>query len=76
MNDTSERDPALLEAAKACGGIVAMSLALGKSRGAVSQWKRVPAEEVLQVERLTGVSRYRLRPDIFGPAPSNQEAAA
>lgn len=66
MSEPSKRDAVLLEAAEACGGIVAMSLALGKSRGAVSQWKRVPAAEVLRVEQLTGISRYRLRPDVFG----------
>lgn len=50
--------------------------ALKISSAAVSQWDRVPAERVLDVERLTGVSRYELRPDIFGeahptPAPAN-----
>ena len=47
--------------------------ALKISSAAVSQWDRVPAERVLDVERLTGVSRYELRPDIFGeaqPTPS------
>lgn len=63
------------KAAEACGGIVALSLALGLSRAAVSQWDRVPPERVLDVERLTGVSRYRLRPDIFGK-PENARARA
>jgi DNA-binding transcriptional regulator YdaS (Cro superfamily) len=36
-------------------------------------WTAVPAERVLEIERLTGVSRHELRPDVFGPAP--QEAA-
>lgn len=47
------------------GGVVKLSLALGLSRGAVSQWKRVPAERVLDVERLSGVSRSILRPDLY-----------
>jgi len=54
------------QAADRCGGVVAMSLALGLSRAAVSQWTRVPPEHVLDVERLTGVSRHVLRPDVFG----------
>lgn len=33
---------------------------------AVSNWKVVPAERVLDVERLTGVSRFELRPDVYG----------
>ncbi len=42
---------------------------------AVSQWKRVPAERVLSVETITGVSRHQLRPDIFGASPQAGEAA-
>jgi DNA-binding transcriptional regulator YdaS (Cro superfamily) len=34
---------------------------------AVHKWAaQVPAERVLLVERVTGVSRHRLRPDVFG----------
>lgn len=36
-------------------------------------WKwenwRVPAGRVLEVEKKTGISRYELRPDVFGKAP-------
>lgn len=49
---------------------------LGITHGAVSQWRRVPADRVLEVERLTGVSRHVLRPDIYPPAPSQSEGAA
>jgi len=51
---------------------------LGITPGAISQWAKVPADRVLSVERITGVSRHRLRPDVFGPelAPTVQEAAA
>lgn len=57
-------DPVKLAAAKA-GGIVQLSLKLGLSRGAASQWRRIPAERVLEVERLTGVPREILRPDLY-----------
>lgn len=36
---------------------------------AISQWIKCPPHRVLQVEAATGVSRYRLRPDIYGSAP-------
>lgn len=48
------------------------------------QWSRiengtraVAPERVLDVERETGVSRHKIRPDIFGPAtpPKHGEAA-
>lgn len=63
------------EAADRIGGIVALAKALGITKGAVSQWERVPAEHVLSVEHLTGVSRHDLRPDVFGPAPSEPARA-
>lgn len=34
--------------------------------GAVTQWKRVPAEYVRKVEGITGISRHVLRTDVFG----------
>lgn len=52
---------------------------LGITRGAVAMWHRVPAERVLEVERITGFSRHDLRPDLYpreAPAPHSQPAAA
>ena len=39
---------------------------------AVNQWVRtgrVPAERCVAVEKITGVSRHILRPDVFGVRP-------
>lgn len=47
---------------------------IGITHGAISQWDRVPSERVLDVERITGISRHELRPDIFGPAPERTAA--
>ena len=44
-----------------------LAQAVGISRQAVRLWRTIPPEHVLLIERLTGVSRYRIRPDIFGP---------
>jgi transcriptional repressor of cell division inhibition gene dicB len=44
---------------------------------AVSKWRRrVPAERVLRIEELTEgkVSRYELRPDIYGESPKRAAA--
>lgn len=56
-----------LQGAKArVGGPGKLAELLGQiTSQAVSQWKRVPAERVLDVERVTGVSRHDLRPDIY-----------
>ena len=45
---------------------------LGVGRAAVCKWSkgRVPAKWVVPLERVTGISRHELRPDVFGPAPS------
>lgn len=60
----------------AAGGPRKLAKKLSQTRrithSAICQWKRVPAERVIDVEGATGVSRYELRPDIY-PAP---EAAA
>ena len=49
--------------------------AMGIQPSAISQWDRVPVERVLDVERLTGISRHDLRPDIYGPSALQNEAA-
>lgn len=49
------------------GGSSALAAALGGlTSQAVSQWRRVPAGRAIEVEKLTKISRYKLRPDIFG----------
>lgn len=53
-------------AVKAAGNKTKLAKMLRRSRNAVSIWYRVPDHLVLKVEKLTGVSRYDLRPDIFG----------
>jgi len=73
------KDPkaALKRAAEAAGGFPALAASLGITRHAVYQWDEVPAERVVEVERLTGVSRGDLRPDLFdGYAPTQAGAAA
>lgn len=60
---------ALLRACAAAGGQSALARALGlRSQGSVSSWianGRVPAERVLPIEELTGISRHELRPDLY-----------
>lgn len=67
-------DEALDRAKKAVGGSSELGRRIGVTSQAVSQWRRVPAERVLDVERATGVPRHHLRPDLY--PPSEAEAAA
>lgn len=62
---------------QAVGGVQAeLAKRLGVTPGAVNQWLKgrrpVPAERCRAIESLTGgaVTRYDLRPDVFGTAPA------
>lgn len=70
MTDTRE---ALKRAIKAAGGLSGIAEPLSITIQAVSQWNEVPAGRVLAVERLSGVSRHELRPDLY---PIEDEAVA
>lgn len=59
------RDQGLSEAIKAAGGVSELARRLGISQPSVSNWNRIPAERVLEIESATGVSRMILRPDLF-----------
>lgn len=50
------------------------------TQGRVSQWLKgetIPVERALAIEAATkhAVTRYDLRPDVFGPAPAGKAAA-
>jgi DNA-binding transcriptional regulator YdaS (Cro superfamily) len=60
-----EREEGLLLAIKAAGGIRALARELGMSPQALSEWRRVPADRILQVEAVTKVRREKLRPDLY-----------
>lgn len=53
------------------GAISALARELNVRRQTVSAWfrgvNRIPAERVVEVERLTGINRSELRPDIWPP---------
>lgn len=59
-------DNILEQAIKKAGGTAVLARSLGIRTQAISQWDRVPPARVLDVERITGISRHDLRPDIFG----------
>jgi TorA maturation chaperone TorD len=66
------RDAGLEEAIRAAGGVGALAQKIGISQPSVSNWSRVPAERVVSVETVTGVSRAVLRPDLYGETnPTN-----
>lgn len=67
---SKKRSTALREALAAVGGVNALAEKMTKAGSpitpqAVSQWKFVPVKRVSAVEKISGVPRQRLRPDIF-----------
>ena len=68
MNTKHGRE-AILKACDIIGGQHAMKRVLGlKSQGTVAYWVkigRVPPKWVLKIERITGVTRHELRPDLY-----------
>ena len=67
-------------ACDAVGGARELARLLNIKPPSVSEWKargKVPAERCLEVEEKTGVSRYLLRPDVYGqpPVPTSQEGS-
>lgn len=62
---------------KDAGGVTKIAVELGVPVATVSSWglrNQVPATRVLDFERITGVPRHEIRPDIY-PAPQSDEAA-
>lgn len=57
-----------MELIRAQRGLMAkVAMELGVTRAAVVKWDRVPAEQLPEVERITGIARHDLRPDICPP---------
>jgi TorA maturation chaperone TorD len=58
-------DRGLQEAIRAVGGVSELARRIGISQPSVSNWTKVPAERVLQVENASGIARTTLRPDLY-----------
>lgn len=58
---------ALRRAIVAAGSATRLARAIGVTAQAISQWREVPPRRVLAVERVTGVPRHELRPDLYPP---------
>lgn len=66
--DTDKMGLALWDAIDAAGGTCSLARQLGITAQAVSLWDVCPVKRVIAVEQLTGISRFRLRPDHFAVA--------
>lgn len=64
---------ALKRAIENVGGQAEFARLIGITAQAVSQWEEVPPLRVLAVERISQVSRHKLRPDLY---PADDKARA
>lgn len=74
MDEREHMTAALRRAIEQAGGASAIGVALGITPQAVGQWTICPPLRVRDIERLTGVSRHELRPDIY-PREAEENAA-
>jgi DNA-binding transcriptional regulator YdaS (Cro superfamily) len=60
-----KRSPGLAKAIMAAGGLRRLAALLEIQPPAVNQWIEIPARRIIDVERVTGVPREELRPDLY-----------
>jgi DNA-binding transcriptional regulator YdaS (Cro superfamily) len=53
------------KAADSVGGVSELARRLNLRHTAFYRWKTVPPERVLQIEKITGISRHDMRPDLY-----------
>ena len=74
-----ETDSALAEAVRKVGSQSAFGRLIKKRQSTVREWlmaDRLPGEYVLAIEAATGVSKHRLRPDVYGDGPDLHDGDA
>lgn len=47
------------------GGIPGLAVRLKIRRQAIYQWRKVPTSRIIEIEKITGISRSVLRPDLY-----------
>lgn len=55
----------LKQAIERAGGTRKLAKMLGITRQAIEKWTSIPARHIIVIERLTGVPREKLRPDLY-----------
>ena len=66
INNRKRFKPAGVAAAiKSAGGLRALARLLEINQQAILQWDKIPSGRILEMERLTGVAREILRPDLY-----------
>lgn len=60
----------LQKAMEVMGSRSALARALGIDQAAIFRWKQIPSKWIIPIERVSGVPREELRPDLYlAPRP-------
>jgi DNA-binding transcriptional regulator YdaS (Cro superfamily) len=59
----------LRQAIERAGSQVKLARLLGITHQAVNKWTTVPVHHLIEIERLTGIHRSLLRPDLYDETP-------
>lgn len=72
----SNANPGVLAAIKSAGSMSALAKLCKVKQPAVNYWLYTycPAERALQIEKLTGVSRKKIRPDLYKDYENGKQA--
>ncbi|MBL7237682.1 MAG: helix-turn-helix domain-containing protein [Komagataeibacter hansenii] len=62
------------EIIRLAGGPSKVARASGRHHATVIGWARIPAEHVLTIARMSGISPHEIRPDVFGSDPAPADA--
>jgi DNA-binding transcriptional regulator YdaS (Cro superfamily) len=62
---TKPRDHIMTKVFASYGNATQLAAYLGVSKQAVSQWKRIPLRYLKMISEETGLSRRKLRPDLY-----------
>ena len=62
---TTHREEGLRLAIEAAGTRYRLAMLLGIRPTSLLKWWRVPSGRIIQVERVTGIPREKLRPDLY-----------
>lgn len=65
MTKPDWHDDGLKAAIEVAGGIRPLARLLGINHQAILQWKKIPANRILEIEAAAGIARERLRPDLY-----------
>jgi DNA-binding transcriptional regulator YdaS (Cro superfamily) len=57
--------PVIYRAACAAGGLRELARRLGITPTAIRKWYRVPDDRIIAIEKVTGIPREKLRPDLY-----------